>query len=95
VVTLAQQTGQSSSSGTAKRVRQLTANTPPSRNLVMKVVACSQCGERFAIGHNPVSSDAELAERQAVWLEEIFVWDHIQENKHRGSIALPAANEMK
>lgn len=95
MVTLAQQTGQSSSSGTAKRVRQLSANTPPSRNLVMKVVACSQCGERFAIGHNPATSDVDLAERQAVWLEEIFVWDHIQENKHRGSIALPAANEMK
>ncbi|HEY6305672.1 MAG TPA: hypothetical protein VI488_04325 [Candidatus Angelobacter sp.] len=95
MVTLAHQAGQTASSGTAKRLRHLSVNPPASRTLVMKVVVCGQCGERFAIGHEPASSDPALAERQAIWLEEHFVWDHIQENKHRGSIALPAARELK
>jgi hypothetical protein len=88
-------TGQTAVKGTAKRLRQLSANTPPSRTIVMKIVACGQCGERFAIGHDPASPDPQLAERQAAWLEEQFVWDHIQESKHRGSISLPEASELK
>jgi hypothetical protein len=73
----------------------MTASTPPARNQVMKLVVCGQCGERFTIGHDPASANLELAERQATWLQDHFVWDHIQESKHRGSIALPAANELK
>jgi hypothetical protein len=87
--------GQTAVKGTAKRLRQLSVNAPPSRTVVMKIVECGQCGERFAIGHDPASSDPKLAERQAAWLEDQFVWDHIQENKHRGSIALPEASELK
>jgi hypothetical protein len=88
-------TGHTTAKSTAKRLRQLSANTPPSRTVVMKIVACGQCGERFAIGHDPALADPKLAERQAVWLEEQFVWDHIQESKHRGSIALPEASALK
>lgn len=95
MVTLAHHGGQGTSNGTAKRLRQVTANTPPARNQVMKLVVCGQCGDRFAIGHEPAAADPALAERQATWLADHFVWDHIQESKHRSSIALPAANEMK
>lgn len=63
--------------------------------MVLKVVECSECGESFAIGHDPACPDQALAERQAAWLQERFVWDHIQENKHRGSIVLPAWDELK
>jgi hypothetical protein len=78
----------------AKRVRQNNGGGVP--NLVeMSTVTCDQCGARFAIGHRLFFQDAELATRQAVWLGEQLVWDHIQENKHRGSIRLPASNEMK
>lgn len=61
----------------------------------MNVVACSHCGERFEISHKANFQDPKLAERQAAWLQDQFVWDHIQETKHRGSIALPASDEMK
>ena len=81
-------------SGTAKRLRQ-TAESTPAKTVMMKLVVCTQCGERFAIGHDTASPDAELAERQAKWLEDQFVWDHIQESKHRSSIALPSWDEMK
>jgi chorismate-pyruvate lyase len=77
----------------AKRVRGTSESVP---NLVeMSTVTCDQCGARFAIGHRLFFQDVELANRQAVWLGEQLVWDHIQENKHRGSIRLPASNEMK
>ena len=82
-------------SGTAKRLRQTAESGQPAKTLTMKLVVCSQCGERFAIGHDVASPDPELAERQAKWLEEQFVWDHIQESKHRSSIALPAWDELK
>ncbi len=88
-------TGQAASSGTAKRLRQVSASALPAKTLVMKLVVCGQCGERFAIGHDPASSDPELAERQATWLQDHFVWDHIQESKHRSSIELPASGELK
>lgn len=61
----------------------------------MNEVACNSCGERFEISHKAASQDAALAQRQAAWLQEQFVWDHIQEHKHRGSISLPASDEMK
>jgi hypothetical protein len=61
----------------------------------MKIVECGQCGQRFSIGHNPAAPDAALAEKQATWLADRFVWDHIQENKHQGSITLPPPAEMK
>lgn len=59
----------------------------------MNVVECSSCGERFEISHHTASQDPVLAERQAAWLREQFVWDHIQENRHRGHIEIP--NDLK
>ncbi len=56
---------------------------------VVKTVTCDQCGERFQITHPTASQDEQLAERQAAWLADRFVWDHIQETKHRASIDLP------
>lgn len=53
----------------------------------METVVCSKCGQRFAI-HNE-APDAQLAEKQAAWLEDQLVWDHIQERKHHGSLELP------
>jgi hypothetical protein len=84
---------------TAKRLRQTSAppapDAPPAKTQVIKVMVCQQCGDRFAIRHDLTALDPELAERQAVWLQDQFVWDHIQENKHRSSITLPAAEELK
>ena len=76
-------------------MRRRTENTPLRSDVVMNVVACSNCGERFEISHEAASQDPALAERQAAWLQDQFVWDHIQEHKHRGSINLPASDEMK
>ena len=81
------------SRGMAKRVRSSGESVPDV--VEMSTVTCDQCGARFTIGHRLFFQDAELATRQAAWLGEQLVWDHIQENKHRGSIRLPASNEMK
>ncbi|MGE5322437.1 MAG: hypothetical protein ACM3SW_06225 [Actinomycetota bacterium] len=81
--------------GTARRIRRRAENSPPRPGVVMNVVECSNCGERFEISHQAVFQDPVLAERQAAWLQDQFVWDHIQENKHRGLITLPASDEMK
>lgn len=79
--------------GTAKRLRK-TTESPPNM-VVMTTVVCYQCGAKFSIAHRSACTDQVLAERQAVWLADKFVWDHIQENSHPGSIQLPAAHEMK
>jgi ribosomal protein L32 len=81
-------------SGTAKRIRQ-NKEAATTKTVVMNVVECSECGDRFAICHHLTAQDVTLAERQAVWLRDQFVWDHIQEDKHRSSIALPASDGMK
>jgi hypothetical protein len=81
--------------GIARRIRRRSENSPARSDIVMNVVACNSCGERFEISHKAASQDLDLAVRQAEWLQDQFVWDHIQENKHRGSISLPAADEMK
>jgi|SRR6516164_6072058 len=79
--------------GTVKRLRGNNADIPNA--IVMRVVACEQCSARFAIGHQPALQDASLAERQAVWLADRLVWDHIQESKHPGSRILPSFSESK
>jgi hypothetical protein len=84
---------QSGSNGTAKRLRR-NMESPPGK-VVMLTVVCYQCGAQFAIAHQSASQDQVLAERQAAWLADRFVWDHIQENNHQSSIPLPAAREMK
>jgi hypothetical protein len=76
---------------TAKRVRHSTEQKLDV--VLMMIVTCVDCGNQFAIGHPPEIQDAELARRQANWLKDQFVWDHIQEQKHRASIRLPASNE--
>jgi hypothetical protein len=68
-------------SGIARRLRKVAHDD-------VGAVACSQCGQRFAIHHDGVR-DAQLAERQVAWLKDQLVWDHIQERKHHGSIELP------
>jgi hypothetical protein len=81
--------------GIARRIRRRSENSPARSDIVMNVVACNNCGERFEISHRAASQDPALAERQAVWLQDQFVWHHIQETKHPGSISLPACDEMK
>ena len=84
---------QSGSNGTAKRLRKKTESGLG--KVVMLTVACYQCGAQFAIAHHSASQDQALAERQARWLADKFVWDHIQENNHPSSISLPGSHEMK
>lgn len=81
--------------GKARRLRRRSENSPARSDVVMNVVECHNCGERFEISHHAASQDSQLAELQAAWLQDQFVWDHIQEIRHRGSIALPEADEMK
>ena len=80
--------------GTAKRLRR-TGGPGPGHLIEMATVVCTQCGAQFTIGHPLFFVDNGLAQRQAAWLEERFVWDHIQESKHSGSIRLPGEREMK
>ena len=60
-----------------------------SDDVLMETVVCGKCGQRFAIHHDPTRQDVAVARRQASWLEEQLVWDHIQERKHQGKIQLP------
>jgi hypothetical protein len=53
-------------------------------------VTCEQCGQQFGIAHDPAPEALAVATRQAKWLADRFVWDHIQETRHKGSIPLPA-----
>lgn len=57
--------------------------------VVMSDVVCADCGVRFQITHRMAATDEQLAHRQAAWLADRFVWDHIQEQKHRALIELP------
>ena len=85
---------QPGSNGTARRLRQKTENALAG-TVVMTTVACYQCGAQFVIAHRSSSPDEALAMRQAIWLADKFVWDHIQENNHKRSIELPGLREMK
>jgi transcription elongation factor Elf1 len=73
--------------GVAKRLRHLAED--PSAAILMETVVCSNCSQRFAIRHNPGSQNIELAKKQAAWVTDRLVWDHIQERKHQGTIELP------
>jgi protein-arginine kinase activator protein McsA len=48
----------------------------------METVVCDQCGQRFAIHHDLIRQDVEVARKQASWVKDQLVWDHIQERKH-------------
>jgi hypothetical protein len=67
--------------GTARRLRKVAPEDT-------ETVVCSQCGQRFAIENEGVR-DEQLAEKQAAWLLDQLVWDHIQERKHHGNVELP------
>ena len=58
------------------------------------IVVCPQCGDRFSVMNEWPCIDTALAQRHMTWLLDRFVWDHIQENKHKGSIQLPASEEL-
>lgn len=82
------------SSGVAKRQRKH-AKPAAGNKIVMQFLVCEQCGERFAIEHLEHMQDVDLAQRQATWLAERFVWDHIQENHHAHTVELPSAAGLK
>lgn len=77
----------------ARRLRDRNSEHPGV--VAMTIVTCSDCGNRFEIDHRAESQDVELAAKQAVWLRDHFVWDHIQEQKHRASIRLPGTGEIR
>jgi hypothetical protein len=69
----------------ARRLRK--SGEPGSAN-PLETVVCGKCGQRFAI-HNHSAHDAGLVEKQAAWVEDQLVWDHIQERRHHASMELP------
>jgi len=62
---------------------------PASSALLMETVVCGKCGQRFAIRNDPAGHTVELARKQASWVADQLVWDHIQERKHHGTMDLP------
>lgn len=81
--------------GVAKRQRKHAEPAVPNGTALMCLVVCDQCGECFEIRHTLATQDSVLAGRQATWLADKFVWDHIQESHHQHSIDLPAADAIK
>lgn len=73
--------------GHAKRMR--TSRDSVAGIVTMTTVSCDKCAFHYAIEHRSGAEDADLAARQAAWLADRLVWDHIQENKHQASIRLP------
>lgn len=71
--------------------RRLRGNTETiSNTATMDTVVCANCGQRFAIRNDSALQDTELYRKQASWVAEQLVWDHIQERKHHGTIELPS-----
>jgi transcription elongation factor Elf1 len=56
----------------------------------METVVCGKCGQRYTIRMEPASQDAALSRKQASFVADQLVWDHIQERKHQGTIELPS-----
>jgi hypothetical protein len=79
--------GSSRTFGHAKRMRN--SHAVLTKLVSMARVHCETCGFQYAIEHPAGTQDEALAQRQAEWLAERFVWDHIQETRHPGSIPLP------
>lgn len=69
----------------ARRLRKAAQAASP---VEMETVVCSNCGQRFGI-HTDGARNAQLTEKQIAWLQEQFIWDHIQERKHHANIELP------
>ena len=74
--------------GVARRLRRTVEH--PSNTTLMETVVCGNCGQRFAIRHDLALQNVELARKQASWVADQLVWDHIQERKHHGTIELPS-----
>ncbi|MGZ4828418.1 MAG: hypothetical protein ACXV5J_02225 [Candidatus Angelobacter sp.] len=55
-----------------------------------ETVVCGKCGQRFAIRIESAAQDVELSRKQASFVADQLVWDHIQERKHHGTIELPS-----
>ncbi|HEY6252695.1 MAG TPA: hypothetical protein VI685_22285 [Candidatus Angelobacter sp.] len=72
--------------GLVTRIR-MSADRP--NNILMETVVCDQCGQRFAIHHDPARQNVDVARKQASWVKDKLVWDHIQERKHNGTLELP------
>jgi len=79
--------------GIAKRLRNTVESSLGSASF-METVVCGNCGQRFSIQSDLGLQDAALAGRQAAWVADQLVWDHIQERKHQGTIDLPDLSEM-
>lgn len=45
----------------------------------METVICGKCGQQFAIRHDPALREVDAARKQALWVTDELVWDHIQE----------------
>ncbi len=73
--------------GVARRLGRIVEHA--SNAILMETVVCDHCGQRFSISHDPGLEDVELAKKQAAWVTDQLVWDHIQERKHHGTIELP------
>lgn len=73
--------------GVAVRLKKLPKE--PSTTVTMETVICGKCGQQFAIRHDPALREVDAARKQALWVTDELVWDHIQERKHRGTIGLP------
>lgn len=72
--------------GLVTRIR-VTTDRP--YDILMETLVCDQCGQRFAIHHPPDRQNVEVARKQASWVKDQLVWDHIQERKHHGKMELP------
>ncbi|MGH9633318.1 MAG: hypothetical protein ACRD72_00645 [Candidatus Angelobacter sp.] len=56
----------------------------------VETVVCGKCGQRYAIRIESSSQDVGLSKKQASFVADKLVWDHIQERKHQGTIELPS-----
>lgn len=71
----------------ARRLRGTTEAVPSP--LPAETIICPKCGQRFVIRNEQEAQGPELARKQATWVAEQLVWDHIQERKHQGTMELP------
>lgn len=74
--------------GVATRLRERAESF--SKTITIETVVCGDCGQCFAISPDPASQSTELTKRQASWVADQLVWDHIQERKHHATMKLPS-----
>ena len=71
----------------AKRLRNSAKEA--SDGSLRETVVCGQCGQRFTFESDPAAQSSGVAAKQAAWVADQLVWDHIQERKHAGTMTLP------